>query len=177
MMPKADDCSAGIIRLRLRSRDSSLRLLFLLFTTAETEGQWHTARLRAAEAFGRVRLVEELAEGSEEGNPSLEAGQVPGVLMQLRAEQLLQEHLNRAESRIAELTTEVAGLGASLARANTANGRLTAALDAQKETNRKNNELLRSKDQELRTLTEQIESLRNELKEMKGEASGDMANE
>ncbi len=174
LMPRADDRGAGLIRLRLQSTDKSLRLLFLLYTTVETEGQWRTARLRTAEAFGRVGLVEELAEAFYEGGASSDVNQMPKELTQLRAEQLLQERLNHSESEIVELKKQVTDLDEALNRANVANARLNAKLDAQRKTNQESEDLLKVKDQELLALMEQVESLRRDLERATSEEKHDV---
>ncbi len=169
LMPRADDQSARIVRLRLRSSDRSLRPLFLLYTTAENEEQWKTARQRATEAFGRVRLVEELAYASNEAEPSSDLDQAPEDLAQLRTEQLLQAQLNRSEMQVAEVRKQVAERDEALVRANTANEQLKAQLTDQKEVNRADKALLKSRADEAERLMDEIKSLRAELERTKAE--------
>jgi uncharacterized coiled-coil DUF342 family protein len=67
-------------------------LLFSLHTTADTETQWQIARQRAAEIYGRISLLDELAEDGLEPKSSY------AEMMELRLETVWQDKLMVARS-------------------------------------------------------------------------------
>lgn len=93
MHPREDDKKQRVVRLRVRSEaNDDLMLLFSLHTTADTETQWQIARQRAAEIYGRISLLDELAEDGLEPKSSY------AEMMELRLETVWQDKLMVARS-------------------------------------------------------------------------------
>ena len=97
------DRDAGIVRLLLQSRQTGLKMQFLLHTTARNEQQWTTARQLVARHYGRVGLLDDQPEGAQTATPA-EGDIDASELDRLHVEHVLVRDLAAART----LSTEVA---------------------------------------------------------------------